>query len=89
METIYTDLPGLQRGEADNCSEIWLEQPERCLWRATQVVSHEMMSEGTHEQNLRRVYVRASPMANVSEIERAIRQRLLETGQPGEFVPLG
>lgn len=87
METLYTDLTGVQRGELDDCSEIWLAEPQRCLWRATQVVSHEMMSEGTHEQNLRRVYVRSGPMANNDEIERAVRQRVHETGRHGEFVP--
>lgn len=87
METLYTDLAGLQRGESDACTEIWLAEPQRCLWRATQVVSHEMMSEGTHEQNLRRIYVRSGPMADNAEIERVVRQRLLERGRVGEFPP--
>lgn len=89
METLYTDVAGLERGESDTCSEIWLAEPQRCLWRATQVVSHEMMSEGTHEQNLRRIYVRSGPMADNAEIERVVRQRLRESGRVGEFPPPG
>lgn len=88
MQVLYTDLAGLERGEADACGEIWLAEPQCCLWRATQVPSHEMMSEGTHEQNLRRIYVRSGPMANNADIERALRRRVHESGREGEFVPL-
>ena len=87
METIHTDLAGLHRGELDGCSEVWLAQPQQCLWRAVQVVSHEMMSEGTHEQNLRRVYVHTSPLGDAAEVERQVRQRIRESGRNGEFHP--
>lgn len=81
METIHTDLAGLHRGELDGCNEVWLAEPQQCLWRAVQVVSHEMMSEGTHEQNLRRVYVHTSPLGDAAEVERQVRQRIRERPQ--------
>lgn len=87
MQTIHTDLAGLQRGELDACSEIWLNEPQQCLWRAVQAASHEMMSEGTHEQNLLRGYLQTSPLGDAAEIERQVRQRIRERGRQGEFHP--
>jgi hypothetical protein len=81
--------------------ELWLvapgaspeasDEPEGlCLWRGRPVVSHEMLSEGTHEQNVRRVWLQvADPQvpATAARLRPAIEQRLLEQQLEGEFFP--
>ena len=82
-------------------TELWLVPPDApdesdspseglCLWRGRPVVSHDMLSEGTHEQNVRRVWVRvAQPAAQttVARLRAAVEQRLAEQDLHGEFLP--
>lgn len=81
--------------------ELWLVPPGadpeasvhpsgQCLWRGRPVVSHDMLSEGTHEQNVRRVWLRvAQPEApeTAARIRPLVEQRLMEQGLEGEFFP--
>lgn len=76
--------------------ELWLVAPEAdpdanpqsqglCFWRGQPAVSHEMLSEGTHEQNVRRVWLRVP--APAARIRPALEQRLREQDLEGEFFP--
>jgi hypothetical protein len=81
--------------------ELWLVAPEAnpdanpqseglCFWRGQPAVSHEMLSEGTHEQNVRRVWLRVpAPQApaTAARIRPALEQRLREQALEGEFFP--
>ncbi|MFF7708521.1 hypothetical protein [Pseudomonas sp. NPDC007930] len=81
--------------------ELWVTGPEGprqplteagqfCLWRGRPVVSHDMLSEGTHEQNLRRLWVRLAEPERAQRVawaEAQVRQRVLAQGLEGEFYP--
>ncbi|VVO73686.1 hypothetical protein [Pseudomonas fluorescens] len=73
-------------------NEIWLggTHTQLCLWRAEQVFTHEMLSEGTHDQNVRRLclqLVDPDDRDAVARVEAVARERLEEMGKQGEFYP--
>jgi GH15 family glucan-1,4-alpha-glucosidase len=73
-------------------NEIWLggTHTQLCLWRGEQIFTHEMLSEGTHDQNVQRLclqLVNPDDQAAVVSVERIARERLKETGKEGEFYP--
>ncbi|WP_339406106.1 hypothetical protein [Pseudomonas helleri] len=73
-------------------NEIWLggTHTQLCLWRGEQVFTHEMMSEGTHDQNVRRLclqLVNPNEQAAVARVEKMVRERLKKIGKEGEFYP--
>ena len=60
-----------------------------CLWRGEQVFTHEMLSEGTHDQNVRRLclqLVDPDDRDAVARVEAIARERLEEMGKQGEFI---
>ncbi|MEG5262929.1 hypothetical protein TRP66_01355 [Pseudomonas sp. JDS28PS106] len=76
----------------DSINEIWLggTHTQLCLWRGEQVFTHEMLSEGTHDQNARRLclqLVDPDDQVAVSRVEAIVRERLEGTGREGEFYP--
>lgn len=73
-------------------NEIWLYGPhaQLCLWRAEQVFTHEMLSEGTHDQNVERLCLQLADLddqASVASVEAVARERLEKMGREGEFYP--
>lgn len=73
-------------------NEIWLggTHTQLCLWRGEQVFTHEMMSEGTHDQNVRRLclqLVNPDEQAAVARVEKMVREGLKKIGKVGEFYP--
>ena len=73
-------------------NEIWLggTHTELCLWRGEAVFTHEMLSEGTHDQNVRRLclqLVDPDDQAAVAHVEVIVRERLEKMGKEGEFYP--
>jgi len=74
-------------------NEIWLggtTHTQLCLWRGEQVFTHEMMSEGTHDQNVRRLclqLINLGDQAAVASVELIVRERLKKMGKEGEFYP--
>lgn len=92
------DIP---RTDFSAASEIWVAQLNAalatdntddglCLWRGTPVVTHDMLSEGTHEQNLRRIWLQVPDTHDktaVEAIEMALRARLEAQHLKGEFYP--
>ncbi|MCQ2997117.1 hypothetical protein NLO88_23550 [Pseudomonas syringae] len=72
-------------------NEIWLIGPtELCLWRAEQVFTHDMLSEGTHDQNSSRLWVKVGDtddQPTVFDIEATVRDLLKNMGMEGEFYP--
>jgi hypothetical protein len=73
-------------------NEIWLggAQNQLCLWRGEQVFTHEMLSEGTHDQNVRRLcleQVDPDDQPAVASVEVIVRERLEEMDKQGEFYP--
>ncbi|MBA2922960.1 hypothetical protein G9Q84_08630 [Pseudomonas sp. P7] len=75
-------------------NEIWLggTHIQLCLWRGKQVFTHEIMSEGTHDQNVRRLclqLVDSDDQTAVTSVEVIVRERLKNMGKEGEFYPAG
>jgi hypothetical protein len=82
-------------------SEIWLAGPSctfskesetdtLSLWRGRPIASHEMLSEGTHEQNVQRLWVVVANVADrgeVAAIEARLRVALEKQNMEGEFYP--
>ncbi|RMW29243.1 hypothetical protein ALO95_02148 [Pseudomonas syringae pv. antirrhini] len=73
-------------------NEIWLggTHTELCLWRGEQIFTHDMLSEGTHDQNVRRLclqLVDPDDQAAVASVEVIVRERLEKMGSEGEFYP--
>lgn len=73
-------------------NEIWLggTHSQLCLWRGEQVFTHEMMSEGTHDQNVQRLclqWVDSDDRAAVARVEVMVREHLKKSGKAGEFYP--
>jgi hypothetical protein len=82
----------LATADLGSINEIWLGEThtQLCLWRGERVFSHEMMSEGTHDQNVRRLCVQlVNPhdQAAVASVEAIVRERLKKMGKEGEFYP--
>jgi len=89
-KTITVDQ--LATTDLESINEIWLggTHTQLCLWRAEQVFTHEMLSEGTHDQNVRRLclqLVDPDDRAAVARVEAVARERLEEMGKQGEFYP--
>ncbi|CAG8865606.1 hypothetical protein PS627_01525 [Pseudomonas fluorescens] len=73
-------------------NEIWLDGTDTplCLWRGEYVFTHEMLSEGTHDQNVQRLCVKlvsSDDPAAVAGVEMIARERLDRMGRKGEFYP--
>ncbi|MCJ2371150.1 hypothetical protein [Pseudomonas sp. RGM 3321] len=73
-------------------NEIWLggTDTQLCLWRGEQMVTHDMLSEGTHDQNARRLclqLVNPDDQAAVARVEALVCERLERMGSKGEFYP--
>lgn len=72
-------------------NEIWLSgSTELCLWRAEQVFTHDMLSEGTHDQNSSRLLVKVEDIedqATVVAIEAKVRELLKGMSMEGAFYP--
>lgn len=100
MKTVIT-LQEIADADLRPYTEVWLtsttaireaghSEDELCLWRANQVFSHDMLSEGTHGQNVMPVWLVLDDIDNpeqVLEVETHIRERLLAAGLEGEFYP--
>lgn len=100
MKTLIS-LQEIAEADLNPYKEIWLTstlalaesghtEDELCLWRADEAFTHDMMSEGTHDQNLKRVWLPVSDLdeqERVLEIENQVRERLLRLGLEGEFYP--
>lgn len=89
-KTITVDQ--LATTDLGSINEIWLggTHTQLCLWRGKQVFTHEMLSEGTHDQNARRLclqLVDPDDKAAVANVETIVRKRLEEMGREGEFYP--
>jgi hypothetical protein len=89
-KTITVDQ--LDTTDLGSINEIWLgaTHAQLCLWRGEQVFTHEMMSEGTHDQNVRRLCVKVvnpGDQAAVANVELMVRERLKKMGKEGEFYP--
>ncbi|MEB2652567.1 hypothetical protein SOP89_14445 [Pseudomonas siliginis] len=89
-KTITVDQ--LATTDLGSINEIWLggTHTQLCLWRAEQVFNHEMLSEGTHDQNVRRLclqLVDPDDRDAVARVEAVARERLEEMGKQGEFYP--
>jgi hypothetical protein len=78
-------------------NEIWLggnpadEEPSGlCLWRGKQVFTHDMLSEGTHDQNTRRLHVlmdNTQDRTAVAAVETTVRDLLQAMDKGGDFYP--
>ncbi len=89
-KTITVDQ--LAATDLGSINEIWLSgtHTRLCLWRGEHVFAHEMMSEGTHDQNVRRLCVKVvnpDDQAAVANVELMVRERLEKMGKEGEFYP--
>lgn len=89
-KTITVDQ--LATTDLESINEIWLggTHTQLCLWRGEQVFTHEMLSEGTHDQNVRRLclqLVDPDDRDAVARVEAIARERLEEMGKQGEFYP--
>lgn len=101
MDVILTETE-LPAADLRGALELWVtgldgprqpltEAGQFCLWRGRPVVSHDMLSEGTHEQNLRRLWVRLAQPDDAGRrawAEAQVRQRMAEQGLEGEFYPM-
>lgn len=82
-------------------NEIWLaDHPAQfvaehaankcCLWRGEQLFTHDMLSEGTHGQNVAQLWVLVadpSDLEGLRTLELAITRKLREQELRGEFHP--
>lgn len=89
-KTITVDQ--LATTDLGSINEIWLDgtPTQICLWRGEHVFTHEMMSEGTHDQNVRRLWVKVvnpDDQAALANVELMVRERLEKMGKGGEFYP--
>lgn len=89
-KTITVDQ--LATTDLGSINEIWLSgtHTRLCLWRGEHVFTHEMMSEGTRDQNVRRLCVKVvnhDDQAAVANVELMVRERLEKMGKEGEFYP--
>jgi len=100
MKTVIT-LQELAEADLRPYKEIWLtsaqalaetghNEDELCLWRSDEAFTHDMLSEGTHDQNLVGVWLVVEDIddrAEVLDVENDVRQRLQTLGLDGEFYP--
>ncbi len=99
MKTVIT-LEELAEADLRPYKEIWLTSPEAlegghnedelCLWRSDQTFTHDMLSEGTHDQNVTGVWLVVDDIDDPDQvlfIEDEVRLRLQTLGLKGEFYP--
>ncbi|MFK3795103.1 MULTISPECIES: hypothetical protein [unclassified Pseudomonas] len=100
MKTVIT-LQELAEADLRPYKEVWLtsaealaesghREDEMCLWRADQAFTHDMLSEGTHDQNLYGVWLVVDDIDDpeqIMAIEDSVRERLNALGLKGEFYP--
>ena len=91
MDKIIT-VDQLATTDLGSINEIWLSgtHTRLCLWRGKHGFTREMMSEGTHDQNVRRLclqLVNPDDQAAVASVELIARERLEKMGKKGEFYP--
>lgn len=100
MKTVIT-LQELAEADLRPFKEVWLtsqqaladsghSEDQLCLWRSELAFTHDMLSEGTHDQNLHAVWLVVGNIDDpdqVLDIESQLRQRLQELGLEGEFYP--
>jgi len=100
MKTVIT-LQELTKADLRPYKEVWLASPvaltegghaedELCLWRAIQAVTHDMLSEGTHDQNVAGIWLGVDDIDDrqqVLAIEDILRLRLEDLNLEGEFYP--
>jgi len=100
MKTVIT-LQELAEADLRPYKEVWLtsaealadsghKEDELCLWRSQDTFTHDMLSEGTHDQNLQGVWLVVDDIDDaeqVFDIEEDVRQRLQMLGLQGEFYP--
>ncbi|QHF02642.1 MULTISPECIES: hypothetical protein [Pseudomonas syringae group] len=89
-KTITVDQ--LATTDLESINEIWIgdTHTQLCLWRGEQVVTHDMLSEGTHDQNTRRLclqLVDPDDQPAVANVETIVRERLKKMDREGEFYP--
>lgn len=78
-KTITVDQ--LAKTDLRSVKEIWLgdTHTQLCLWRGEQVVTHDMLSEGTHDQNNSRLHlqlVNPDDRAAVASVEVLVREQI-------------
>jgi hypothetical protein len=100
MKTVIT-LNELAEADLRPYKEVWLtsaealaesghNEDELCLWRAEQAFTHDMLSEGTHDQNIAGVWLVVDDIDDpdqVLDMETDVRDRLETLGLKGEFYP--
>ena len=99
--TLRIQQQDIERANLRTVSEIWLAGPKctydvesevdsKCFWRGQPTVSHDMLSEGTHEQNLQRLWLVVANVdddAEVGAAEALLRASLEKQNMEGEFYP--
>lgn len=100
MKTVIT-LSELAEADLRPYMEVWLTSPraltetghkedELCLWRRMQTPTHDMMSEGTHDQNVTGIWLVVDDIDDpqqVIDVEADVRDRLRILRLEGEFYP--
>jgi len=100
MKTVIT-LEELAEADLRPYKEVWLttaqalaesghKEDELCLWRSNDTFTHDMLSEGTHDQNVAGVWLVLDDIDDpdqVLNVEEELRQRLQVLGLRGEFYP--
>lgn len=100
MKTVIT-LEELAEADLRPYKEVWLttaqalaesghKEDELCLWRSNDTFTHDMLSEGTHDQNVAGVWLVVDDIDDpdqVLDVEEEVRQRLRTLGLEGEFYP--
>lgn len=99
MKTVIT-LQELTKADLRPYKEVWLAslvalkgghaEDELCLWRASQAVTHDMLSEGTHDQNVAGIWLGVDNIDDrqqILAIEDILRLRLEDLNLEGEFYP--
>ena len=81
----------LATADLGSINEIWLGEThtQLCLWRGEQVFSHEMMSEGTHDQNVRRLCVQLvnpDDQATVARVQITVRKQRKKEWEGGRVL---
>ncbi|MFK3973718.1 hypothetical protein ACI2KS_23675 [Pseudomonas sp. NPDC087358] len=100
MKTLIT-LKELAEADLRPYAEVRLTTPQAlagddhkedvlCLWRAEQIATHDMLSEGTHDQNVKVLWLVVDDIDDTKQVldmETLVRDRLRALGLRGEFYP--
>jgi len=100
MKTVIT-LQELAKADLRPYNEVWLtsaqaltdsghNEEELCLWRSNGTFTHDMLSEGTHDQNVTGVWLVVDDIDDpqqVLDMEKDVRGCLPNNGSEGEFYP--